>query len=63
MVRDALEFRQKTGIDGLNLSPHQLSIEMQALRANDRYQKKLLAESVMIAMSGDKELFGRLMSE
>ena len=60
MVKDAVEYTNRTGLDGMALSPLQLEMRMRVLREQDRRQRMDMAAAVAVAMSGKEEAWKEL---
>lgn len=54
LVRAAVDFTNRTGRDGLEMSPHQLLFAMKVMRDADKTAKQLAALSTAAGM-GSKE--------
>lgn len=60
MVKQAVDYTNRTGIDGLALSPLQLEMRMRVLRQQELRDRMNIARAVATAMSGDEKAWKEL---
>lgn len=53
MVKAAIDYTNRTGIDGMRLSPLQLEMRMRVLREQERRERLDMARAVAAAMTAD----------
>lgn len=51
-MRGAVEYRQRTGIDGLSLSPMQLAFGLKVLEGREKEKMRELGQVVQLAVAG-----------
>ena len=55
LVKNAVDYTNRTGRDGLAMSPLQLQFALHVLRDQDRRDRMAMAEAVAVAFSSKEE--------
>ena len=55
MLKSAVDYTNRTGIDGLSLSPLQLEMRLRLLQEKEKRERVNMARAISAALTDDKE--------